>query len=79
VARIFGGCVTALGLNYAVAAMYCAVMKSNGAGAVAHVLVGLVLMGESAKVDLGSELAIKKFYMLIWKCFYAEYLVLLLL
>ena len=30
-------------------------------------------------VDLGSEVAIKKFYMLIWKCFYAEYLILLLL
>eukprot|EP01043_Picozoa_sp_COSAG02_P020739 COSAG02_NODE_1030_length_15077_cov_36.210119_3_plen_45_part_00 len=33
----------------------------------------------AGEVDLASDVAIKKFYMLIWKCFYAEYLILLLL
>ena len=79
--RIFNGCVAALAFNYAAAALYCAVgvAEANWYGAAAHVLAGCVLVSQSRKVDLGSEVEIKKFYMVIWKLFYAEYLILLLL
>ena len=52
---------------------------ANWGCAVAHALAGAILVNAAGGVDLGSDAAIKKYYMLIWKCFYAEYLILLLL
>lgn len=54
-------------------------LKQNWPCAIAHGLLGITLVNKAGDVDLGSEVDIKKFYMLIWKCFYAEYLILLLL
>lgn len=79
--RIFWGCVMALSIDYAAAAIYCVVGvgSANWVGAGAHLLAGSVLLSQSMHVDLNSEIAIKEFYMMIWKLFYAEYFILLLM
>jgi len=38
-----------------------------------------VLATQAQGVDLKSEKSIKQYYMLIWKLFYSEYLIMLLL
>jgi homogentisate phytyltransferase/homogentisate geranylgeranyltransferase len=77
--RIFGGCVAALLFDYAAAAAYCLLVKANLLAAAAHIAAGVALQTQSTQVNLRSEVEIKKFYMLIWKCFYFEYLIMLLL
>ena len=66
VENIFNGCVAALALDYAGAAAYCGLLLGNWPCAAAHVAMGALLVQSSKGVDLGSEVAIKKFYMLIW-------------
>eukprot|EP00658_Telonema_sp_P-2_P011519 TRINITY_DN14408_c0_g2_i2.p1 TRINITY_DN14408_c0_g2~~TRINITY_DN14408_c0_g2_i2.p1 ORF type:complete len:490 (+),score=115.19 TRINITY_DN14408_c0_g2_i2:355-1824(+) len=75
---IFTGCVTALCLDYAGAVLFSA-FHGSWAGAAAHLLAVAILASKAPEVDLDSEASIKRFYMLIWKLFYAEYLIMLLL
>eukprot|EP00656_Telonema_subtile_P038477 TRINITY_DN4340_c0_g1_i2.p1 TRINITY_DN4340_c0_g1~~TRINITY_DN4340_c0_g1_i2.p1 ORF type:complete len:432 (-),score=141.14 TRINITY_DN4340_c0_g1_i2:82-1377(-) len=75
---IFNGCVAALVMDYAGALLFCTI-HNNYVAVAAHLVSVAMLVTSAQTVDLESEVSIKQFYMLIWKLFYAEYLILLLL
>jgi len=58
--------------------VFCA-LQQNWVATGAHALMVFVLATQAQGVDLKSEKSIKQYYMLIWKLFYSEYLIMLLL
>ncbi|XP_014492773.1 probable homogentisate phytyltransferase 1, chloroplastic [Vigna radiata var. radiata] len=80
--RVFWICVSLLEMIYGVAILVGATSSrlwSKMIMVLAHALLASILWYHAKSVDLKSNSAIESFYMFIWKLFYAEYIIILLL